>query len=74
VRTVSGFAQHVVTGDRHGSAVRFEQRREDPDRGRLAGAIGPEKRQNRSQRHGEVNILDGLRLPERPSLFHVLRR
>jgi hypothetical protein len=54
-----------VTGDRHGPAVRLEQRREDPDRGRFAGTIGPEERQNGSLRHGEVNILNGTRLPER---------
>jgi hypothetical protein len=60
-----GLAQRVVAGDRDGSAVGLEQRGQDPDRGRLTGAVGSEQGDDGALRYREIDLLDRLRLPER---------
>jgi hypothetical protein len=49
-----GLGSHVMAGDAHVAAVSGEQRGEDLDGGRLAGAVGAEQREDRAL--GDVQV------------------
>ena len=59
-----GVAHAVETRDLGVPAVGLEQRREDPHRGRLAGAVGPEQAEHRARRDLEVEAVKRARLAE----------
>jgi hypothetical protein len=48
-------AHDVEAGDPRGALVRPEERREDPDRGRLPGAVGPEEAEDHPSLDPEVD-------------------
>ncbi len=55
-------AGDVEPGDARAAGVGAEKRREDPDRGRLAGAVRPEQSQHRSLLHLEVDAVERAHL------------
>ena len=55
-----GIPRKIVARDLDLAAVRRDQRREDVDRGRLAGAVRPEKREHRPLPHLEVDAVEDL--------------
>ena len=54
-------ASGVVTGDAHLSRVRLDQGGQDVHRRRLARAVGPEQREDRSGRHAQVDPVERRR-------------
>ena len=65
-----GLADDVVTGDRRVAAVRLEERRKDPHRGRLAGAVRTEQAEHGAARDGEGDAVDG---GDGAETFHEIR-
>jgi hypothetical protein len=53
---LGGVVDDVETGDRCGSAVGLEQRREDPHERRLARAVGAEQAEHGSARDVDVDV------------------
>ena len=60
-----GLVRDVVTEDACRARVRAQQRREHPDRRRLAGPVRPEHAVHRAGADGQVDAIDGARLTER---------
>ena len=56
--------QHVVPGDPRRATGRAGQGRHHPDRGRLAGTVGPQEAEHRPPGHREADTVDGRRLAE----------
>jgi hypothetical protein len=64
VADLVGGGDDVVPQDAGLTGVRAEDRGQDPDGGRLAGAVGPEQAEHGSRRHGEVDAVKGGNVPE----------
>jgi hypothetical protein len=59
-----GVADHVVAEDLRVPAVGWEDGCQDPDRGGLAGAVGPEQPEHGTGRHLEVDAVEGDHVAE----------
>ncbi len=46
------------------AGIGAQDRGEDPDGGRLAGAVGPEQAEDRAGRHHEIDAVEGGDVPE----------
>ena len=55
---------HVVAQHPGLAGVGPEDRRQDPDGGRLAGAVGPEEAEDGAGRHEEVDAVERGNIPE----------
>ena len=53
------FARDVVAGDPRGAFRRFENAAEHSDDGGFAGAVRPEKSEDRAARDGKADVIDG---------------
>jgi hypothetical protein len=60
-----GLGRDVAAEYARRAGVRLEQRREDPDRGRLPGAVRPEDAVDGAGADGEVDAVDGAHVAER---------
>ena len=63
-RTAVGVGDDVVAGDAGLAAVGGEQRGQDVDHGRLAGAVGPEQGEDRALGDLEVDAVEHDRVAE----------
>jgi hypothetical protein len=54
------FTEHVIAGHGYGTAVRLQQRGEDPDRGGLSGPVRAEHREYAASLDLEVEIVQHL--------------
>ena len=59
---VLGLLDHVVAGHRRGAGRGPQQRRQHPQRGGLAGAVGPEEPDDLALLDVEVDAVDGAHL------------
>jgi hypothetical protein len=57
---LAGVAAQVGAGDRGRAAVRFDECGQHPQRGGLAGAVGPEKSEDLALGDVQVDAADGL--------------
>jgi hypothetical protein len=60
-----GVLDHIEAGNAGAACVRLEQGGEDPDRGRLAGAVGPEEAVHGALRYRQVDSRQRRDIAER---------
>ena len=53
-----GLAHNIMPADARGSVARLKNSAKHPDHGRFAGAIRPEKSEDRTFRDGKGNVID----------------